>query len=112
MISLQRLQIDGWVQLGLGILGFIAWSTYSLGLGLLALWVLWLWQTGSALELWLDYHHRSRRWYLWVAPLLLLGYFLYEELIILLLLFIVIYAWHTLRDYLIVRRRPRSFWDL
>ena len=112
MISLQRLKIDSWVQLGLGLISFMGWYSQSFGLAIIMFGLLWLWQTGSAIELWLDYRHRSRLGYMWLAPLLFVAYWLHEKAIFLCLAFAVVYAWHTISDYLIVRRRPRSFWDL
>ncbi len=112
MISLLRLKIDSWVQLGLGIGCLLAWTTQSFVTPLTLVWILWLWQTGSALELWLDYRHHSRKPYLWFAPVLLIGAMFYSSGVIFLAICAIIYGWHTLRDYLIVRRRPKSFWEL
>ena len=112
MISTFRMQIDGWVQLTLGLSSAVAWLLGGYVLTLVGIWLLWLWQTGSALELWLEYQHHSRRPYLWFAPVLLLVAILHSKGIFLILLCALVYGWHTLRDYRVVLRRPRSFWDL
>lgn len=112
MISLNRLQLDAWVQFTIGICCCLAWGFQWYSFIIIALWILWLWQTGSALELWLDYRHHSRKPYLWVAPLLFVSSFFFVYATQLILLCCLIYAWHTIRDYIIVKRRPRSFWDL
>lgn len=112
MISRFRLKLDSWVQICLAMAsigcGLATWYVPALSL----LWILWLWQTGSALELWLDYRHHSRRPYLWLAPLLFLVGLFFRSGILLLMICVLVYIWHTLRDYQIVRRRPRSFWEL
>ncbi len=112
MISILRLQIDSWVQLALGVLSTLSWLLGGYVLSLVGVWLLWLWQTGSALELWLDYRHHSRRPYLWLAPILLTLAILHTYGIFLILGCALAYGWHTIRDYRIVLRRPRSFWDL
>lgn len=112
MISLNRLQLDAQVQLTIGISCLLAWGLGWHSFLIVALWILWLWQTGSALELWLDYQHHSRRPYLWLPPLVISISFFLGYTTELLLLCSIIYAWHTIRDYRIVRRRPRSFWEL
>lgn len=112
MISVLRLRIDSWVQLALGGLSTLSWVFGGYLLSIIGVWLLWLWQTGSALELWLDYRHRSRKPYLWFAPVLLLLAIFHAYGIFLILACALVYGWHTLRDYRIVLRRPRSFWDL
>jgi len=112
MISALRLRIDSWVQVILGLTGGLSWLLGGYALTLVSVWLLWLWQTGSALELWLDYRHHSRKPYLWLAPVLLVLAIIYAQGIFLLVGCALVYAWHTFRDYRIVRRRPRSFWDL
>lgn len=112
MISLSRLQLDVWVQLSIGSGCLIAWWLQWYSFIIVALWILWLWQTGSALELWLDYRHHSRKPYIWAAPLLFIYSFFFEHTIFLLLICCAVYAWHTICDYRIVKRRPRSFWEL
>ncbi|MEM1217010.1 MAG: hypothetical protein AAGJ82_15050 [Bacteroidota bacterium] len=112
MISRFRLQIDGWVQLCLGLVCLLGWYGQWYGLLTFGLVLLWLWQTGSALEFWLDYRHHARRWYLWLGPLALVVFLSWGYGWIFLLLFSVTYGWHTLHDYRIVLRRPRSFWEL
>lgn len=112
MISKLRLRIDSWVQLALALACLISWLLGGYGLVPVLVWLLWLWQTGSALELWLDYRHHSRKPYLWSAPILILLAIFYTKGLFLLMACAVIYGWHTIRDYRIVLRRPRSFWDL
>ncbi len=112
MISRTRLKIDSLVQLLLGAGGLAAWSTNNFVLALSLLWLLWLWQTGSALELWLDYRHHSRKPYLLVAPILLVLALFSSFGKLLLVICAVVYIWHTVRDYQVVLRRPRSFWEL
>lgn len=113
MISKLRLKIDSWVQFFLAIGSLAAWLANSYVLAGSLLWILWLWQTGSALELWLDYRHHSRKPYLWLAPLLLtIALLSFSFGAWLLAICAIIYIWHTVRDYQIVLRRPRSFWEL
>ena len=112
MISRTRLKIDSWVQLLLAIGSLAAWATSSVVLALCLLWLLWLWQTGSALELWLDYKHHSRKPYLLLAPVLLVLALFFTFGKLLLAICAVVYIWHTVRDYQVVLRRPRSFWEL
>lgn len=112
MISKLRLRVDSWVQIVLGLAGIVSWLLGGYGLAPVLVWLLWLWQTGSALELWLDYQHHSRKPYLWLAPILVLLAIFYAQGVFLLIGCAVVYGWHTIRDYRIVLRRPRSFWDL
>ena len=112
MISILRMRVDGWVQLLLGLTGAIAWILGGYVFTLVCIWLLWLWQTGSALELWLDYQHRSRKPYLWIAPILLVIAIIHHYGIFLLSACALVSGWHTLHDYRIVLRRPRSFWEL
>jgi hypothetical protein len=113
MISKERLLWDGRIQMLLGILCLLTWILdWEVGVWL-TLSLLLLWQTGSALELYLDYKHRSRRHYLWWAPVSV-GFTLWcwPAGLVIGLGGILTYAGHTLHDYRIVQRRPRSFWDL
>lgn len=76
-----------------------------------------LWQVGSALELALGYKYRERNIFLWAFALLLLALPFKLWLIGLWSLFLMgvfasAYFWATLRDTVIVLRRPRSFWDI
>lgn len=112
MISLFRLKIDGYIQLLLGLFCLVGWYGQWYGMLSVGLVVLWLWQTGSALEFWVDYRHHTRRWYLWLGPIALLTYLFWGYGWVPLLAFILVYGWHTLHDYRIVRRRPKSFWEL
>lgn len=88
---------------------------WALTLGVVA--TLAVWQTGSALHLALGYAYKGRKPFLWVLGVLLLllplkywlaGYWS--------LLFLgaaaLAYFFATLRDTIVVLRRPRSFWDL
>ena len=112
MISILRLRVDSWVQVALGLWCIMSWLLGGYLLTLVGVWLLWLWQTGSALELWLDYRHRSRKPYLWLAPVLLVVALFNTHGIFLLIGWALVYAWHTVHDYRVVLRRPRSFWDL
>jgi len=113
MISKERLLWDGRGQLLLGALCLLTWLlSWEIGIWL-TLALLLLWQTGSALELYLDYQHRSRQAYLWWAPVAVGVTLWYWPVgLVIGLGGILTYAGHTIRDYLIVLRRPRSFWDL
>lgn len=76
-----------------------------------------LWQTGSAFHLTVAYAYTGRKPYLWLLGGLLLllplkfwlaGYWS----LILLGLAALAYFFTTLRDTIVVLRRPRSFWDI
>ncbi|MEQ8702534.1 MAG: hypothetical protein RIC19_01380 [Phaeodactylibacter sp.] len=76
-----------------------------------------LWQTGSAFHLLAAYAYRDRKPYLWVLGSLLIllpfkfwlaGYWS----LVLLGLAAFTYFLITLRDTIVVLRRPRSFWDI
>ena len=113
MISLTRLKIDSFTQLVLAILSLLglllaSWNWAAAGLVLLGLW-----QAGSALELYLDYRYKNRRNYLLLIPILIAGCWLLPSWELApLAVFGLAYGWQTWRDYRIVARRPRSFWEL
>lgn len=76
-----------------------------------------IWQTGSAFHLAFGYAYRDRKPYLWILGSLLLllplkfwlaGYWSLVVLGIAALLYFFI----TLRDTIVVLRRPKSFWDI
>lgn len=76
-----------------------------------------LWQTGSAFHLAIAYAYRDRKPYLWilgsVLVLLPLKFWLagYWSLI-LPGVAALLYFFVTLRDTIVVLRRPKSFWDI
>jgi len=75
------------------------------------------WQAASAVELSLQYEYRARQPYIWILPLMIVLLFVLKPLIggwIILgtVLALISYYVITARDFVIVRRRPRSFWDI
>lgn len=113
MISVTRLKIDSITQLILAVLTLLGLLLTSWKWAAAGLIILGLWQVGSALELYLDYRYKNRRNYLLLIPILPAGFWIlpvweFAPLAI----FGLAYGWQTWRDYLIVSRRPRSFWEL
>lgn len=113
MISRERLIWDGRIQLSLGGLGLVSWlASWPITL-IVFISLLLLWQMISAWELYVDYKHKARRPYLWLLPLLIIIAVGFWPLgVVPCLVGIGVFGWHTIHDYLIVRRRPRSFWDI
>ncbi len=113
MISHFRLKVDFITQAALVLLSI---ALFWLGFGnaaVVSLLVLGLWQAGSALELYLDYRYRNRRIYLiGLIGVALLSLLLWEYARWVIGLWALAYVIQTLRDYRIVRRRPKSFWEL
>ncbi len=86
-------------------------------LALAAVATLAAWQTGSALHLALGYAYKGRKPFLWILGALLLllpvKYWLTGPWSLLFLgVAALAYFFATLRDTIVVLRRPRSFWDL
>lgn len=75
------------------------------------------WQAGSAVELRVQYEYRARQPYIWILPLMIVLLLVLKPLLggwIILgtALTLISYYIITARDFVIVRRRPRSFWDI
>ncbi len=117
MVSESRMKIDLLAQIILiaaTVLLSILERWFAAGFPLV---VLLIWQAFSALQLFFAYRHRRRRYYLfliataaallplWTALPYLWGYFPFA-------LTATWYLFETAYDFLVVYRRPRSFWDL
>lgn len=79
--------------------------------------ILGLWQFGSAVHLFFAYRHVRRLNYLRTALVLAVSLpvwiFLIGRLAYLPVAGLIVwYFWQTLRDTIVVLKRPRSFWDL
>ena len=113
MISHFRLKVDFFTQAALVLLSV---ALYLFGFGTAAaigVLVLSLWQTGSALELYLDYRYLNRRTYLmFLIGIVVVSLFLWQFTRWIIGFWALAYIIQTLRDYRIVRRRPKSFWEL
>ena len=117
MVSESRMKIDLFAQIALIAATLLLLLIGEWVVAVYPLVILLIWQACSALELFFGYRHRRRRYYLlitasaaallplWTSLPYLWGY----------LPFALIAAWYlfeTACDFVVVYRRPRSFWDL
>ena len=118
MISRARMKIDmtGQVILLLSVLLLLFFTSANAWV-VTTLIILAVWQTSSAIELFLNYSYRQRYPYVYILPLIIVLTSIFANtalywLLIFIGLGLLSYFVATVRDTIIVYRRHRSFWDL